>query len=603
MKPFSTIAARLTGFEKTILLALASSAAASGFIWLFYMLLKIVTSLSSTALGSPAVGDLSLAALAAENTYMIPVVVVLGALAGSLLIYFFDPEAEGGGTEAVVHAYHFRGGLMKTRTALVKAIASAVFLGTGSSAGPEGPSIQIGGSAASSISRILGFSIEDRKVAIVAGMAAALAFVFQAPMGSAVLAAEVLYMRDFAVEALVPAIFASVLSYTVSIHLLGPEHKLPPLPLENVYKLYTPIAIATYIGLGVFMAPFSLLYVKLFNTVRRTFTSLTAHGLPSWLRPVIGAAVVGSIGVTVPHVLGTGEELLAKMLEAMRTGGLGAPEVAGGVVVTALILAVLKIVATSVSVGSGGAGGLLAPGLFAGAMVGLAYGLLVGRLAGLEPVLYAYLGMAALFGAASKVSMGLSIFVAEIAETPFIIVPNMITAFTASTILGRTSLIESQLFQRLPPLLYTAENLLRLARRIGVCIPIGELQYRRLPVIDPRERLSNALKLMLSQRLRLLPVVDRNGVLIGILDPGYIGLDIEKALESQEPVAEYARLQPPRVEPGDCIDKALEAMVIHTTDYVIVVEGQKYLGILTLEDIAAVLTPWLASGSRIVKRF
>ncbi len=598
---FQAAAARLTAFERLLAVSVLVALTSSLFIGLFYAALKAVIAFSALVHGvdlgeALQTSDYSVIALESPNRLLIPLTVLAGALAASIIVYRFEPEAEGGGTDAAVHAYHFRAGLMKGRVAVVKAIASALLLGMGGSAGPEGPSIQIGGSSASALARLLRFSVEERKIVLVAGMAAALAFVFQAPIGSAIFAVEVLYLRDFAVEALVPSLFSAVIGYTLSIHILGVGHKLPALHVEEPFHLFTLSALASYIGLGLLIVPFSLLYIYSFRAVKEAANALVERlGIPLTLKPVLGAAPVAVLGFLVPHVLGTGEDTLASILSALQRGALGVEPVVAGMALSLLLLAVLKILATSLTVGSGGSGGLLAPGLFAGAMVGALYGVLVHPYTHVSPAVYAYIGMATLFGSASKVSLGLSLFIAEIAGTPFLVVPALIASLTASILVGSASIVESQLPHRVHPRLFTAEYLLKLMTSRRICIWLDELPLNRLPALSHRASLSEAVATLIARGLRLAPVVDEQGRVIGVLDPGYLGLDLDYAVNSREPLYEVTLARPPLVGRRDCVTKALREMIAHDTDYAIVVNDEgRYEGVVFLDDIVSVLTPWLA---------
>ncbi len=601
---------RLGSVERWLIISLIAAIVGSLFIGLFYVLERIIVSLSAAVLGVKTgfmeVSDFSIVAVEAKERILIPLLAALGALASAIIVYTLEPEAEGGGTDAAVHAYHHRAGIIRPRVAVVKAIASAILLGTGGSAGPEGPAIQIGASAGSSIARLLGMSVEERKIMLVSGMAAALSFIFRSPVGSAIFAVEVLYMRDMELTALVPALFASVIAYALSIHILGPGYKLPSIDVGNLLQLYSAPALASYILTGLMVAPFAYLYIKSFRTVREEFVKLIdERGLPRWIRPVIGVTIAGLLGLLVPYILGTGEETLSHMLLSFQHKVYGHAErfLAGSVVLTLFTLAILKIIATSLTVGSGGSGGLLAPGLFAGAMVGEAIGLILHRYTGLNPAVYAYLGMASLFGSASKVSIGLSFFVAEIGGTPALIVPALITSLTSSLALGSISIVESQLPHRIPPHVFTVESILEILREARKCLRVDEFTVRSIPAVAWNEKLSQAVRRLIRQRLRVIPVVDERGRVVGVLDPGYIGLDIRYALRSDERVAEVSLREAPIVRYDDCITHALEEMIVYGTDYVVVVgEGYRYKGMILLEDLVNALLPTIIEEVRASRR-
>jgi len=232
-------------------------------------------------------------------------------------------------------------------------------------------------------------------------------------------------------------------------------------------------------------------------------------------------------------------------------------------------------------------------------MVGEAVGLILSKYTGLNPAVYAYLGMASLFGAASKVSVGLSFFVAEIGGTPALIVPAPITSLTASLALGSVSIVESQLSHRIPPNVFTMESILELLREKRKCIRVKEFTIRSIPAVVWTEKLSQAVRRLIKQRLRVIPVVDEKGRVIGVLDPGYIGLDIRYALRSVETVAEVSLREAPIVHYDDCVTYALEEMIIYGTDYVIVVgESYRYQRMILPEDLVNALLPTIVEEVR-----
>lgn len=592
--------------ERWLVISTVTAIVSSLAIGVFYVMLRLVTAIMAyihglePSLALHGVSDYSIIALEGRNRFLVPLTVVLGAALASMIVYRWAPEAEGGGTDAVVDAYHHEAGNVRSRVALVKAVASALLLGGGGSGGPEGPAVQIGGASGSFISNVLRLSVEERKIALIAGVAGALSFIFQSPVGAAIFAIEVLYERDMETAALVPALFASVIAYSFSLHILGPEYKLPSINVGDMLDVYGFDAMASYILLGLFIAPFAYLYTYVYQRIKESLNELVERKRISiFVKPVIGAAIVGVIGVFIPHILGTGEELLARMLEAFQEQRLGivATSLGGvdiGMLASLFMLALLKIIATALTVGSGGSGGLLAPGLFAGAMLGELFGLLVADYTDVKPALYAYLGMAALFGAASKVPVGLAFLVAEIGGTPVLIVPALVASLTASLATRGISIVESQLPQSIPPSLFTAESLLQIIREQGICIRVEKLASKRYITASWNETLREVVHRMIANKQHIVPIVDEAGRVVGVLDPGYVGLDLRYALRSDEPVAEVSLSQAPLVRVGDCVSRVLEQMIIYGTDYVIVVDAlYRYKGVITLSDIVGSVFPAL----------
>jgi CIC family chloride channel protein len=594
------LAEKLGYFEHWLLITGITAFVSSLAIGLFYFMLKFIILISAWIHGilAPGTGELeatdyAVIALMSENWLAIPVTILLFTSIASILVYKLAPEAEGAGTDPVVEAYHHAGGLIRPRVAIVKAIASALVLGGGGSAGPEGPAVQIGGAAASFASRLLHLRVEERKAAVIAGVAAALSFIFQSPVGAAMFAIEVLYVYDMETAALAPSLIASVLAYALSLHILGPQHKLPSITLPDPAVLYSFDSLASYILLGILMGALALLYIYVFKSTKKLFERLVEEKKISlYLKPLIGASAVALIGIVFPQVLGTGEEYLSEKLQEFQSVYVYDK----ALVIKLMMLAIAKIVATSLFVGSGGSGGLLAPGLFAGALSGMAFGLFVSSFTNVHPSVYAYLGMAALFGAASCTPLGMSFLVAEIGGTPALIVPALVSSLTANLVTMLNSIVESQLPRRVPPQVFTVESLLRVLREKGVCIPVKEAMSKSAVVAKWNEPISAVAERLISTGQRVAVVVSEDNVVVGVLDPAYAGIDIGYALRSREPVAEVTIASAPTVRVNDCIIRALEQMVLYGTEYVVVVDTKRrYQGIVYLEDVVNLMLPRMVS--------
>jgi len=601
---------RLGSIERWLVISGLTALVASLSIGLFYVLLRVAIAVSAYIHGveDPLsyihVSDYALLAIESNNVAAIFVTLGLFSLAASIIVYTFAPEAEGGGTDAIVDAYHREAGLVRPRVAVVKAIASALLLGGGGSAGPEGPAVQIGGAAGSFVARVLRLSVEERKIALVAGVAAALSFIFQSPVGAAVFAVEVLYEDDMETEALVPSLLSSVIAYSLSLHILGPGYKLPSVSIPDLLTMYGFDALASYILLGIYTAVFGFLYIFFFRRSKAFFNELVQrHGIDYRLKPVIGALASGVLALAMPQILGTGEEFLAESLLAFqRDAPLPGHAPTQNVALLLLSLAVAKLLATSLVVGSGGSGGLLAPGLFAGAMAGQLFGLMVSPYVGLPAAIYAYLGMAALFGGASKVPLGMSFLVAEIGGSPALIVPALVSSLTSTLVLRGLSIVESQLPHRIPPQLFTAESILAFVKEKRLCIKVDEVVYAKPVIVRWDEPLSEAARKLLASRQRVAVVVDEDGRVVGVLDPGYAGLDLRYALLSTEPVASAIVASAPVVRIGECISRALEQMLIYGSDYVIVIDNaRRPQGVATLDAIIAVVIPHMVKSIRRVR--
>jgi len=599
---------KLAYAEKWLVLGALVGAVAGLFAYGFYWLLSLVVQGSARLLGlqaAPGEADLgAVLALQERLPALTPVVMLLGAAVSSIIVYRLAPEAEGHGTDAAVRAFHRRAALIPFRTPVVKALASALLVGSGGSGGVEGPSVQMGAGVGSSLAQWLRLSFEDRRVALVSGMAAALSMLFQAPLGSAFFAVEVLYKRDLEVQAFMPAFIASVTSYAISAPLFHYRSPLPSLTAD-VHALFTPGAVASYVILGVYVAPFSWLYATLFRRSERFFKGLEARGLPRELRPVLGALGAAAIVVVAPYVAGSGRGVLAEALRGHSIRGLPLGEAGLWVAVVLLAGAVLKIVATSLSIGSGGSGGVFAPGLLAGSLVGLSYYALAAWGApGLAPLparVYAYLGMASFFAAAAKVPLATSVMVAEMGRNYLFIVPSLLAGIIARELTGPTSIYVSQLDTRPSREVVDAEGLLALVKqaRMEATIPLSALVDRSYVAVSADAPIARVIEVMEANKQRIVPVVTGEGVFRGIVTPDDIEYAVERSGANPNlPVWSLPLRVAPALRPDSTVEEALERMISAGTDFVVVVDERgRYIGVVTVEEIVAALAHLLVEST------
>ncbi len=157
--------------------------------------------------------------------WLIPLIPTLGGLISGLLVFIWAPEAEGHGTDAVINSFHRGRGMIRTRVPIIKTLASAVLIGSGGSAGREGPIAQIGAGFGSLLARLLRIPIKDRRLMVLAGAAAGISAIFQAPLGGAIFTTEVLYRNhELETEALIPGIISS-LTASVRKPAIGTGHR------------------------------------------------------------------------------------------------------------------------------------------------------------------------------------------------------------------------------------------------------------------------------------------------------------------------------------------------------------------------------------------
>jgi CIC family chloride channel protein len=354
----------------------------------------------------------------------------LGGLVSGIFVYLLAPEAEGHGTDAAIEAYHHRNGAIRTRVPFVKTIASAITMGTGGSAGREGPIAQIGAGLGSSLAGWLGLSVRQRRTIMVAGMGAGIGAIFRAPLAGALFAAEVLYRdMDLEPDVVAPAILSSIVAYSTFGSIFGWQ----ALFQTPAFRFRTPFELGPYLILALVVALGGRTYAQVFYGVRDRFKKL---GVPAWLKPAIGGLIVGGIGLFVPEALSTG------------FGVVQGAFIGQGTVATLLLIAVAKMFTTSFTVASGGSGGVFGPAVVIGGALGGAVGLVFH---GWNPVLvpdpgaFAMVGMAGFFSAAAHVPISTVIMVSEMTGNYHLLVPAMFVCMLGFLLVRRHTIYEMQL--------------------------------------------------------------------------------------------------------------------------------------------------------------
>lgn len=331
--------------------------------------------------------------LIGSKAFFLPLITGCGGIAAVVLKRTFAPDVHSHGTDAVIEAYHNGRGLVPRRLTWITILAASFTIGTGGSAGREGPAALIGASLGSTFSRLFRLDDKTRRLVLLMGLSAGLSAVIGAPLGSAFFAVEFLYREiHFESEALIYALVAAVAGYFVStsIHGWSAAFSLPELSQGRDLKHFF-----WFVILGLTGGILASLIPTIFYKIKEGFDRMT---VPAWLKAGIGGAMVGAVGIFVPTILGTGEHFLQQvMVEHLSI---------------ALLLIVLfaKIFTFSVTLGSGGSGGVLFPSLF----IGAALGAVISAISGTLQAPMVLVGMATIFAAAGRTPMAALLMVPEI---------------------------------------------------------------------------------------------------------------------------------------------------------------------------------------------
>jgi CIC family chloride channel protein len=490
-----------------VLALLVGAGAGLGAIAFRYMILGF-TYLFTGHNDFSAAGHASNPLVSGLGIWFVLLVPVIGGLIYGPLVSRFAPEARGHGVPEVMYAVNRLGGRMRPQVPVVKSLASALCIGSGGSVGREGPIVQIGSALGSVTGQALRLPESQLRLLVACGAAGGISATFNAPIAGVFFALE-LILRNFETRSFGLVVLSSVTADAIGRAAFG-SHPFLSLPS---FTFTSPLELLLYAGLGVLATGVGLGFVRTLYTGEDTADRLWA-GRPDWLRPAAGGVLLGLLLLAVPEMYGVGYPVLQKGIEGHY------------VILVLLGLLAAKILATSLTMWIGGSGGVFAPSLFMGAMLGSAYG---GIVHDLMPQLavaagaYGLVGMGAVFAASSRAPITAVLIIFELTGDYRIILPLMIAIVVATT-LSHAITSDS---------IYT----LKLRRRgINIDAPPPSNPMARVTVaqamgklprpLAPEQPLRDVLRRFTAERTDVLPVINRNGTLLGVI----AAADIEQAL-------------------------------------------------------------------------
>ena len=504
------------------------------------------------------------------RAWAIPLVVVLGGLLSGFIVFTWAPEAEGHGTDAAIDAVHHNPRKIRLRAVVVKIIASAITIGSGGSGGREGPTAQISAGFGSLLARILDLSPEDGRIAVSVGIGSGIGAIFSAPLGGAVLAADIVYREDFAFEALLPGTLASIIAFAIFGAFYGYE---PLFHIPGNVSFSQPMQLLWFAILGLVAGGMGLLYSKSFYGIVDLSRKLP---FTKKLRPAVGALLTGLIALWLPEVLGTGYGWVQKGLSS---------ELAHLPLYIVLLLPFARIAATSFSIGSGGSGGVFGPGMVIGSFTGLAMWDVLKSWApgvGHSPVAFIVVGMMAVFGSISRAPIAVMLMVAEMTGNISLLAPAMAAVAIAWFIVSRSddSIYRSQLRSK-------ADSP---ARQLSFGLPLLT-SLRVADVFNPPsltlksgEDARQALQSLEKSSLPGAPVIDSEGKLLGVVRLERLAEVIEASPEAT--VSDAIDPSHTSLPITSKLDESLELLLQSATTWVPVVNADsKLLGILSFSDL------------------
>ena len=503
---------------------------------------------------------------------LLPLLPMVGVALLIPLSLAFPGEVNGYGFPKFLRRVNLENGVLRARTIVIKIISSALTIGSGNSAGTEGPIAQIGGAIGSQVGQGFRVSGNRMKVYIAAGCAGGIAGIFNAPLAGMFFAAEIVLLGTYEISSFSALVISSAMSTVVSRAYYGaiPAFPIPPYTIVNYFvelPLYTLMAILVGIA--------AVLHIRFFYLVRDRFHSLRLH---TQLKPILGAFIVGSFAIFFPQIMGDGYSYIAKAL-------------AGDTLLWRMaLLVVLKSVATAITLGSGGAGGVFAPSLFIGAVLGGSYGIVVHHLFPsytATPGAYATVGIGAFLAASTHAPLTAIFLLFEMTGNYMIIIPVMITA-VLGTITAKwlyDDSIDTVDFSRDGIDIHEGREL-----AIMRSVKVGKAISEDVSFISETANVNQLLELFRDTSNHFyFPVIDHKGLMVGVVSLQ----DVKTVLLHEEErschlVGAICSRNVIMLTPDDSLYEAIRLFDVKGIDEIPVVESQEepwVLGMLKRQDV------------------
>jgi CIC family chloride channel protein len=522
---------------------------------LFRALIGLETSLA---------GRLTVALTHVVGPLALVVSVGIGGAAAAWIAARFAPEARGHGVPEVMAAVALRGGVIRPRIILVKALCSATTIGFGGAAGREGPIVQIGSTIGSVLGQLAKAPAPIVRTLVACGAAAGISATFNAPIGGVFFASEVI-LGEFAPRSFAVIVVASVVAAVVGRAQLGDRPSFD----AAAFALVSPRELWLYALLGVLCALWATVFVRVLYGCEDLADRIKA---PAWAKGFVGFAGVGAIGTFVPQILGVGYAAIQHVFDGHV--GIG----------RALALTGLKPVATSLTLAAGGSGGVFAPSLFTGAMLGDAFGHIVHSAFPTwtaSPAAYGLVAMAALFAAAAEAPITAIMIVFEMSDDYTIILPLMIATVIA-TVLGRR-LLGATVYEL--KLLRRGIDWQRARHPHALAeVRAASVTSNAALVAAPGETVSSVVR-RLPHGAEAVLVVDGTN-LVGIVDAGRLAA--AAAQLPNEPIASLAHSPAAVLQGDDTLERAADLLVDPAVALLpVVADDGGFLGVVTRTDVLA----------------
>lgn len=511
---------------------------------------------------------------------------IVGGLLTGWIVNRFSPESGGTGSDAMIDSFHNQEGKMNPVVSLIKSIATIFTLASGGSGGKEGPISQIGAGFGSLLATILKAGARARRTLLLAGTAGGLGAIFHAPLGGALTSVEMIYREDIESDSLIPCIISSVSAYLVYCALNG---------FNTVYRVadtefsrYTDLIF--YLGLGVICFLCGDVFIRIFRKVQNFSIRLRISPI---VKPALGGILIGTVGLFLPETIGTGAGVLQVALDGKDPVGtqglLSASFQTRGLWLVALffLLAGMKILTTSFTIGTGGSAGMFGPSLFIGGMLGGGVGTLAKVLVypDLSVASFILVGMGAFYAGVASAPIAGMIMICEMIGSYSLLPPLMVVSILTFVLSHKLSLYRAQKETRFQ----SPAHFWDMNRDFLEEIQVKTWKNRLRTIAVARDDLllsqleEEALKIQASDYV----VLNREDKYLGILS-------LRKArhtLESRNvagnliTVGDVTDTSAPYGKPEDSLASLLKILIDQDLDKIAIVEENRFIGYLRFADL------------------
>ena len=525
------------------------------------------------------------------NEWKIIFIPALGGLVAGLIIEYWSKDAKGAGVPLVMEAVAFKQARLSAKKAVAKFFAAAACIGTGMSLGRVGPMVVISSTVGSEIGQRTGKTVDETRTLVGCGAASAITAAFNAPLGGVLFAIE-LILAELRTRSFIPIVVAVVIATIVGRELMGDLAAFDNIPK---YPLGSPTEYPLYIVLGLVTGLAAAGFIKLLNWVETNIEKIDI--IPVFIRTSLGGLCVGLIALSFPHILGNGFGVTSDLISldydeggnmVLGSSFPGSLDMASGItslLIFVISIMLLKIIATSVSIGSGGSGGIFTPSLFIGAALGAALGLVLNDMGMVDhPGAFALVGMAAFVASTTRATLTAIVLLFEMTATYEIILPLMLSCVVADAVcyvVSEHSCYTAKLARRGINIdLGSEQDLMRM-------IKVEDAMTKDVMTITPERPLEVALQIIEDTGHMGLPVVNDKGELGGIItwaDIHIAALRHERHLT----VGDYYVTDLITITPKENLAQALDSLGYREISHLPVVDKtnqKKLIGIITKGDI------------------